>query len=105
MPAPDWENLDQFLAEEDFAVPVELRRDGNLLRTISAIFDAPFLNAELGEYELDTVQPRLTCKAADVADVVRGDECVVDGATLDVVRSPEPDGSGLAIVPLAPRGP
>ena len=63
-----------------------------------AIFDEPYLNAELGEYELDTNQPRLTCKWKNVQDVARGD---VGGRPYDVVTNAQPDGTGMALLALA----
>lgn len=67
-----------------------------------AIFDEPYLNAELGEYELDTNQPRLTCKWKNVQDVARGDVVEVGGRPYDVVtNNAQPDGTGMALLALA----
>lgn len=63
-----WENLDTFLDTDDFATRVTVRLQAGDERVVRAIFDDPYLNAELGEYELDTTQPRLTCKWTDVHD-------------------------------------
>lgn len=63
-----WENLDIFLDTDDFAIRATLRLQDGRERVVRAIFDDPYLNAELGEYELDTTQPRLTCKWTDVHD-------------------------------------
>ena len=66
-----------------------------------AIFDEPYLNAELGEYELDTNQPRLTCKWKNVQDVARGDVVEVGGRPYDVVTNAQSDGTGMALLALA----
>ncbi|MDO4231407.1 MAG: hypothetical protein Q4D19_04680 [Lautropia sp.] len=49
-----WENLDTFLDPDDFAIRVTLRLQAGGARVVRAIFDDPYLNAELGEYELDS---------------------------------------------------
>ena len=75
-----WENLDTFLDTDDFAIQATPRLQSGQTRQVRAIFDEPYLNAELGEYELDTNQSRLTCKWKDVQDVARGDVVEVGGA-------------------------
>ena len=97
MPLP-WDDLDAFLT--DFAVPVTLHAGGTD-RVIKAIYDDPYLNAQIGEYEADTSRPRLTCKESDVAGVVRGDTVIVEGTTYDVLSSPQGDGTGMAMLDLA----
>ena len=54
-----WENLDTFLDTNDFATHATLRLQSGQTRQVRAIFDEPYLNAELVERELDTNQPRL----------------------------------------------
>ena len=75
-----WENLDTFLDTDDFSIQAALRLQSGQTRQVRAIFDELYLNAELGEYELDTNQSRLTCKWKDVQDVARGDVVEVGGA-------------------------
>lgn len=75
-----WENIDTFLDTDDFSFQAALRLQSGQTRQVRAIFDEPYLNAELGEYELDTNQSRLTCKWKDVQDVARGDVVEVGGA-------------------------
>lgn len=101
MPKPAWEDLDEFLDVDEFAVEATVSLHGGATRRVRGIFDDPYLNAELGEYELDTNRPRLTCKESDVADVRRGDTVTIDGQTYDVMTSPQPDGTGMALLQLA----
>ncbi|QTI81492.1 hypothetical protein IAI58_19310 (plasmid) [Roseomonas marmotae] len=103
MPTYAWENLDEFLSAGpgEFAVPVTVRLQGGGVRTFLGIFDEPYLNAETGEYELDTERPRVTCKEADVLGVLRGDKVDIGGRTYDVLTSAQPDGTGLAILELS----
>lgn len=75
---PAWENLDIFLDTDDFAIRATLRLQDSGERVLTWIFDDPYLNAETGEYELDTTQPRLTCRWVDVQDVTRGDTVEVE---------------------------
>lgn len=103
MPATDWENLDEFLQTDEFASTVMISLQSGVSRSVVGIFDDPFLNAELGEYELDTTRPRLTCKAIDVLGVGRGDEVTIDGETFDVMTSPQLDGEGIAVLEMARR--
>lgn len=115
MPAPSWENLDDFLQPEsggDFAIlaAITLQGSGQVLH-VWGIFDDPYLNAELGEYEADTSAPRFTCKEVDVADVDRADVWQqVDpkthapiGQPFDIMTAPQSDGAGMAIVRMEPR--
>lgn len=101
MPRPAWEDLDTFLNADEFATTVTLRLQSGEVRQFNAVFDDPYLNAELGEYELDTNRPRLTCKESDVLGVTRGDVVEIDGKTYDVLTGPQPDGTGMAMLEMA----
>lgn len=101
MPRLAWENLDVFLIADEFAVTVTLRLQSGVVRQFNAVFDDPYLNAELGEYDLDTSRPRLTCKESDVVGVSRGDEVEIDGTVYDVLTGPQPDGTGMAMLEMA----
>lgn len=108
MPAPSWENLDEFLQDETaggFAIPAVFHLQGvPVPRVVVGIFDDPYLNPQLGEYEVDTSEPRFTCKETDVADVERGDWVQLpDGKLYDIMTGPQSDGVGMAIVRLEPR--
>lgn len=103
MLSPAWENLDAFLSPDEFATEAVLQLQGGATRQISGIYDEPFLNAELGEYDMDTTRPRLLCKAADVSGVTRGDVLVINGKSLDILSAPQADGTGMATLDLAPR--
>lgn len=104
MPAPSWENLDAFFdldTNGGFAFPAVLQSQKGWTRTINAIFDDPYFNAQIGEYEADTSSPRLTAKESDLAGLLRGDTIIVAGETFDVLDSPEQDGTGTAVIRLA----
>lgn len=104
MRGPSWENLDDFLqADVDggFAQPAVVRFQNGSSRTIRVLFDDPYLNAQLGEYEADTSEPRISGKESDMAGIRRGDEVTVAGETFDVMTSPQADGTGWALVTMA----
>lgn len=103
MPAADWEDLDAFLQEDEFATSATVSLQNGSTRQVAGIFDDPYLNAQIGEYEMDTTRPRLTCKAADVDGVDRGDEVTIDGEAFDVMTAPQGDGEGMAVLALARR--
>lgn len=97
---PAWDNLDDFVDPADFAVPMTFMLDAGGSVTVNGIFDAPFLDAQAGEYNMETIQPRLTAKAADLARVRRGDTARLNGMTYDVLAI-EPDGNGFAVASLS----
>lgn len=104
MPKPSWENLDDFFdldTNGGFAFSAVLQSQKGWTRTINAIFDDPYFNSQLGEYEADTSSPRLTAKEVDLAGLLRGDTIIVAGENFDVLDSPEQDGTGTAVIRLA----
>lgn len=104
MRGPSWENLDDFLQTDDdggFAQPAVIQFQAGGTRTIQVIFDDPYLNAQLGEYEADTSEPRISGKETDMAGVRRGDVVTVAGEVFDVMTSPQADGTGWALVTMA----
>lgn len=104
MRGPSWENLDDFLQVDDdggFAEPAIISLSAGVTRTINVIFDDPYLNAQLGEYEADTSEPRISGKELDMVGIKRGDQVTVAGETFAVMSSPQPDGTGWAMVRLA----
>lgn len=59
MPAPTWEDLDEFLDVDEFATPATVHRQDGAILSVVGIYDDPYLNAELGEYDMDTSRPAL----------------------------------------------
>lgn len=101
MPVLPFDDLDVFL--DDFALTATVRLQSGGYRQVRGIFDDPYLNAQIGEYEHDTSKPRLLCKESDVVGVLRGDIVDMDGRVFDVLTSAQPDGNGMAVLELAPR--
>ena len=107
MPKPSWENLDDFLTTDDdggFAIPAIIRFQDGSRKPVNVIYDDPYFNAQLGEYDADSSQPRITGKEADLAAIRRGDLVQVDGVTYEALTSYQPDGTGMAMVSLAVSG-
>ena len=104
---PSWERLDDFLqldTDGGFATPAVLHFEDGTTRTINVLFDDPYLNATLGEYEADTSEPRISGKETDLVGLRRGDLVDVAGETFDVMTSPQADGTGWALVTMARAG-
>ena len=106
MPTLGWEDRDAFLSLDEFGITATVTpQDGGPSRSIVGIFDDAFLNAQLGEYDLDTTQPRFLCKSEDVDGILRGDIAIIDGETFDVLTSPQVDGTGFATLVMGRRHP
>ena len=104
MPTLGWEDRDAFLSLDEFGITATVTpQDGGPSRSIVGIFDDAFLNAQLGDYDLDTTQPRFLCKSEDAAGIIRADELTIEGETFDVRKSPRVDGAGFATIVMGRR--
>jgi hypothetical protein len=104
MPAPSWENLDEFLeldSDGGFATVAILTLLDNSTLQITGIFDDPYLMAGLSEYDADSSEPRFLCKESDTAGIERGCTLTIGGTVYDALTSPQSDGTGMAIIKLA----
>jgi len=106
MPAPAWEDLDEFLDLDDFAVPAVIHLQGGGTVSLSVIYDSPYIEAELRDaYTKDDAMPRVMCKASLVHAVRRGDTITVTfpgGArTFDIKTAPQSTGTGLAEIAMS----
>lgn len=107
MPHPSWDDPSDFVDRDDFAVRgVILFQDGTR-REITGIYDGPYVEGKLGEYEHDTTRPKFTCVEGTVNGVRRGDGLEVyqaDGVTLfgtfNIMTTPQPNGTGLHVLEL-----
>jgi len=94
------EDLTEFF--DDFAVKATLVLANGRRREIQCIYDDPYLNADLGEYVVDTSEPRITARTQDIAGLTfRDSQVIVQGETFDVVTQPQHDGTGISVVKLA----
>lgn len=99
--SPAWDDLDAFVTPGEFAEVVIITLANGTTRQVNAIFDDPYFNDQLGEYDLDAAQPRLTAKMADLVGVNRGDEVLVAGVAYNVLFPPLGDGTGMATLKMA----
>lgn len=96
-----FEDINDFIDEDEFAVPAVIKLSSGAYRQVSVIFDAPYLDANTGEYDMDTVRPRVSGKFSDFTGVTRGDVVVVNNRNYDVLTEPQPDGTGWGMLELA----
>ncbi|RZG78354.1 hypothetical protein EXE10_18210 [Acinetobacter sp. WCHAc060033] len=104
MTSPSWENLEVFFQTDStggFAIKAVLQLGDGSKKSVIGVFDEPYLNAQLGEYEVDDAQPRFTCKSIDVENVSRGDLLLLsDGREFHIMTYPQQDGTGISILKL-----
>jgi hypothetical protein len=105
MPKPAWENLDAFLNIREFATTVLITPQTGEPFSVPGIFDDAYLNSELGEYDMDLIQPRVLCKEEDVVSVLRGDSVTIEDRIFDVLNGSEGDGTGMAVLHLSEKPP
>lgn len=101
---PAWDDLNDFLVDGDFVTEATITPQGQSPRQVKCIFDDPFYSADLGEYIADSSHPRITGKESDFAGIRRKDPVQVNGKTYYALKSPEGDGTGMAVVHLALDG-
>jgi len=102
MSTPHWDDITDFIDFDDFAINCTLRMQTGMVRKFLGIFDDPYLNSQLGSYESDTNRPTIHCLERDVLGVARGDRVDVDKKSFDVLSAPHVDGTGFAVLELAP---
>lgn len=103
MQSLDWENLDDFLDTDEFAVSGVLSFQAGGSVSVNVIFDDPYLNAQIGEYEMDTTNPRVLGKLSELKLALRGDILTIGSLDYDVLTLAQPDGTGMATLSLAIR--
>lgn len=103
MTTPAWDNLDDFLDTDDFAVTATIGLRSGQSRPVVGVYGGPYVKARVGDdIEQDTTRPIFTCKAADVIGVQRGDGITIPGeGRFGILTSPQPDGTGMAVLELA----
>lgn len=99
---PAWEDLDQFFNVDDFAVMVTFTDANGPRKPVPGVFDEPYFNKQLGEYEQDGGDPRLTLKESDTLGLKKNQLCNIAGTSVQyaLLHDPRPDGQGTATVYL-----
>lgn len=112
MPHPSWDSPEDFVDLGDFAVKAIIQFQDGTTRPITGIYDGPYVEGKLKEYEQDTTKPKFTCVEGVCVGVRRADGLVVyqaDGVTVfgtfGIMTYPQPDGTGLEVLELTPDKP
>lgn len=100
MAALGFEDLSEFFDLNEFATTAILYNAGGA-QEIIGIFDEPSVEAEIGQFEIDTVSLTFRCKASEVVNAERGDRLTIDDRELWLTKLPQADGTGLAVLFLA----
>lgn len=110
MPHPTWDNPADFLELDEFAVKATIQFQDGTTRNIVGLYDGPYREGQLGEYEQDTTKPKFTCLEGVCAGARRKDGLTVykaDGVTVfgqfGIMTYPQPDGTGLEVLELTPE--
>lgn len=102
MPAPAWENLDDFLSPDEFAdLATFSRHDQVIAKDVPGIYDDATMNVEAGEYDMAASVPRFTCAHARVAMLKKNDSAVIGGEAFLLDHDPRADGTGMAVIELS----
>lgn len=104
MPSPAWEDLGAFLQLDSaggFATTAQLTRaSASAPVTITGIFDEAYVNAEIGETDLDASRPRFQGAETDLAGIKRGDTLVIHGKSYEAMTNTQATGDGWAVIEL-----
>ena len=68
--------------------------------TFTGIFDNDFLAVDLDESEVESTEPTLLARTADVSGLAHGDSLTI-GAVSYTVRGIQPDGTGMTQIMLS----
>lgn len=64
---PSWDDLDAFLETDDFAVTAQLHSEtSGRVHQCTIVFDATYIDADIGDYRMNAPEPCFTCKETDV---------------------------------------
>ena len=99
----DWEDLDIFFDEDEFAVKATLtfQSSGNTL-DLKGIFDTPDQQRDFGGFVVDADDPTFTCPWQDeFMDVRPGDALTIGTEIFYIESGARSDGTGLASFVLA----
>ena len=97
---PSWDNRDEFLSVDDFAVMATIHLASGASRQVAGLFDDPYQHARLGDYDRDDARVTFLAKVEDFAGVRARDTLAFGGTTYDVLTEPQQDGNGMAKLEL-----
>jgi hypothetical protein len=103
MTTPAWDDLDEFLQTDDFAVNAVVQFQAGGTRQVTGILEDPYKGARLGTFVEDTTAPTFQLPMVRCTGIRRGDALVVDGITYDIMTRPQALGDGMAQLELSRR--
>lgn len=103
MTNPAWDNLDEFMDTDDFAVPAVVQFQAGGTRDVQGILEDPYLGARKGDFVEDTIKPTFQLPLSRCTGIKRGDVLVVGSATYDIMTRPQALGDGMAQLELSPQ--
>ena len=94
---PDWEDLDIFFDEDEFAVPAVLTLADGTTFDLTGIYETPYMKRDLGELIVDADDPSFTCKWQSEFEAVRqGDRLTISDEVFYIEGAARNDGTGVA---------
>lgn len=69
---------------------------------VNGLFSAPWMEPRIGHLHTGIIEPQVVVRDADAASVQKGDAVVANGGSYEVIRFPEPDGTGVTTLILRP---
>lgn len=109
MTSPAWDDLDDFMDTDDFAVPAVVQFQAGGTRDVTGILEDPYLGARLNvDFVEDSGKPTFQLPLNRCTGIKRGDTLVVttlpkNGGTItyDIMTRPQPLGDGMAQLELS----
>lgn len=107
MTTPAWDELDEFMDTDDFAVPAVVQFQAGGIRNVTGILEDPYMGAKLGEVAEDATAPTFQLPMSRCTGIRRKDRIVVtlpkNGGTVtyDIMTRPQALGDGMAQLELS----
>lgn len=100
-----WDDLSQFLDTDEFADSSVIHM-GAVHRPVNGIFDQETdITGSDDAFSAPATILTFMCKETDLQNVQRGDTITIGATTYDILGPAEPDGTGFAVLRLAPQSP
>jgi hypothetical protein len=107
MTTPAWDDLEEFMDTDDFAVAAVIQFQAGGSRNVTGHLEDPYLGARKGEFVEDTTVPTFQLPLYRCTGIKRGDSLVAtlpkNGGTVtyDIMTRPQPLGDGMAQLELS----
>ena len=99
---PDWDDMDDFFDEDDFAVPAMYVPVGGAAQSILVIVDSvPADSSVSGNILYSNQHKTVLCKTTDVPEATNGDVLTIDGVTYNVIDVGKNEAEGTTTLVLS----